>query len=161
MMRATELLKDDHTTIARMLEELEALGPREGDARQQLVDKIADALDAHTTLEEELFYPALARVSGRVATARVQHEEIERLLEDLAGRPPSTNHWAHALTALKQAILRHVAAEEDVLFVEAERLGAAELERLGQAMRRRRETLRGSIVQRGLRWLRQFGRKTA
>jgi hemerythrin superfamily protein len=160
-MRATELLKSDHDTVNQMLSELEAVSPSDGDARQRLVDKIADALDVHTALEEELFYPALERVSGRVATAHAQHEEIERLLDDLAGRQPNSRHWARSLTALKQAILRHVAAEEDLLFIDAERLGVAELERLGEAIRQRREALTKSIVQRGLRRLRQFGRKTA
>lgn len=160
-MRATELLKDDHATVKQMLNELEAVSARDGDTRRRLADKIADALDVHTTLEEELFYPALERVSSHVPTAHVQHQEIERLLHDLAGRRPSSARWGHALAALKQAILRHVDAEEDVLCVDAERLGAEELERLGEAMQRRREALTSSIVQRGRRRLRQFGRKTA
>jgi len=159
-MRATELLKADHVTLKQLLTELEAVPPRDGDTRQQLVDKIADALDIHTTLEMDVFYPALARVSGRVPTAHAQHEEIERLLDDLAGRSPSTAHWQRSFTAFKEALLRHVAAEEDVLFVEAERLGAEELERVGEAIRERDTALR-SIVQRGARRLRQLGRKTA
>lgn len=160
-MHATQWLKDDHAAIQQMLSELAALSPRNGDARQALVDKIADALDVHTRLEEELFYPALERVSGRVATAHVQHRQIEEHLDDLAGRAPNTARWERSFAALKEAIVRHVDAEEQALFVEAERLGPEELERLGEAIRQRREVLLSSIAQRGLRKLRQLGRKTA
>ena len=160
-MRATELLRDDHATVKQMLSELETVSPRDADTRRQLVDKIADALDVHTRLEEELFYPALDGVSAHIATARAHHREIEQLLDEIAGRKPTTTRWAHALAALKEAIVRHVDAEEDVLFLDAERLGSEELERLGAAIQRRREVLMRSIVQRGLRKVRQFGRKTA
>ena len=158
-MRATQWLKDDHATVQRMLGELAALTRRDGDARQALVDEIADALDVHTTLEEELFYPALERVSGRVATAHAQHAEIERQLDDLAGRSPNSEHWEHSFAALRDAIVRHVDAEEAVLFVDADRLGAEELERLGEAMQQRHEAL-SSTAQRALRKIRQLGRKT-
>lgn len=160
-MHATAMLKGEHSTIKQMLNELEAISPRDGIARQALADRIAEALDVHTQLERELFYPALERVSGRVGTARVEHEEIERLLDDLAGRQPNNRRWARSFTALKQAVVKHVATEENVLFLDAERLGAEELERLGEAMRQRREVLIGSIVQRALRKLRALDRKTA
>ena len=160
-MRATDLLQDDHATVKQMLAELAALGPRDRDAREALVDRIADALDLHTTLEEELFYPALARVTAHVSTARVQHEDIDASLDDLAGRPGNTARWERSFTVLRQAILRHIDAEEMVLFRDAERLGDEELERLGETIRQRREALRTSLGQRARRKLRQFGRKTA
>lgn len=160
-MRATDVLRDDHATVKQMLAELAALGPRDRDAREMLVDKLADALDVHTKLEEELFYPALARVTAHVATARVQHEDIEAALDDLAGRAAHTARWERSFKVLRQAVLRHIDAEEMALFADAERLGDDELERLGATIRERSEALRGSLGQRALRKLREFGRKTA
>ena len=160
-MRATDILRDDHATVKQMLAELATLGPRDADAREALVDKIADALDVHTTLEEELFYPVLERVTAHVSTARVQHEDIDASLDDLAGRPANTARWERSFNILRKAVLRHIDAEEMALFADAERLGYDELERLGERLRERRETLRSSLGQRTLRKLRQVGRKTA
>ena len=160
-MRATDVLRDDHATVKQMLTELAALGPRDRDAREELVDRIADVLDVHAQLEEEVFYPALERVTAHVATARIQHEEIDAALDDLAGRPASTTRWERSFRTFRQALLLHIDAEEMVLFADAERLGEGELERLGETLRERSQALHSSLAQRAMRRLRQLGRKTA
>lgn len=46
-MRATEWLKNDHATVKQMLDELQAIGPRDPAAHRDLLARIANALDVH------------------------------------------------------------------------------------------------------------------
>jgi hemerythrin superfamily protein len=63
-MKATQLLKKDHGAVKKLFAEFARTTSRAPRRRQQLVDKIAEELEIHSTIEEEIFYPAVKGVRG-------------------------------------------------------------------------------------------------
>jgi len=157
-MRATELLRQDHEHVHALLDRLERAS---GDERQALLDEIADELEVHAQIEEEIFYPAVEGVSGRIEDARAGHDHARSLLGDVEGKSPESQEFVQKAQALKQSVLAHVAEEEGAIFMEAGRLGAEELERLGQRLEERKQTLKTSLLQKGVRSIKQAARKVA
>ena len=63
---AIEMLKADHDKVKKAFKDFEKLD-RAGhrDRRRQIVETVCEELKVHTTLEEEIFYPALREAIGR------------------------------------------------------------------------------------------------
>ena len=57
-MNAIQLLKQDHKTVRELLSDLEATTRRASKRRIDLLSRLATEIDAHTKIEEEIFYPA-------------------------------------------------------------------------------------------------------
>jgi hypothetical protein len=70
-MKATEFLRQEHAAIHRLIDEVIACP----DVRQrrQLMGTLTTALEIHAQIEEELFYPTLAALSGGVSTPSCGH----------------------------------------------------------------------------------------
>ena len=144
-MRITDLITQDHRTVHTLFLELEQAP--EG-ARAGLLGRIVNELEIHAQAEEDVFYPAVRAVSRRVDDAEAAHRHL-RVLVDAAERlDASSVDFVRGVRGLKQAVLNHAAEEEAGMFLEAYRLGQAELERLGARMMERKEMLKGSAVQR-------------
>ena len=60
---AVDLLTDDHLEVGALFKQYEKLAKKEAPAEQRrtLAQTICDMLKAHTTIEEEIFYPATRR----------------------------------------------------------------------------------------------------
>jgi hypothetical protein len=144
-----------------MFAALEETAAGTGEARQQLLDRIAEELEIHTKIEEEIFYPAVQKVSGRIQHAREEHERVASLLGDVEGRDPASAEFMAGVRELKTAVMHHVAEEEGPIFEEAARLGDDELTRLGEQLAERKEVVKTSLVQRGVRAVKQAARKIA
>lgn len=61
---AIELLKDDHRKVKKMLTQLAETTTRATKSRLKLIEKIEQELIIHTTIEEEIFYPAFIAAGG-------------------------------------------------------------------------------------------------
>ena len=131
---AVLLLQSEHRTV-------EALFDRAGADPSALAD-IRRELDRHATLEEEIFYPALAGASDEGALAV---REARRHHADL--RQAAAGHSdARAVEALRAQVARHVEFEERILFAEALRaLGKDALVRLAERMEQRNRELGGTL----------------
>jgi hemerythrin superfamily protein len=57
-MDAIQLLKTDHQKVKELLAELAQTSTRAVKKRSELLAQIRVMLKAHTTIEEEIFYPA-------------------------------------------------------------------------------------------------------
>src|SRR5262245_22648489 len=57
-MDAVSLLKKDHTEVRALLKKLESSAEDGGDEAKELLEKLETEVTAHTTIEEEIFYPA-------------------------------------------------------------------------------------------------------
>jgi len=53
------MLKADHQKVKELFDQYEAAGDRKSKAKQTIVAEVFAALEVHTHLEEEIFYPAL------------------------------------------------------------------------------------------------------
>ena len=138
-MKATELLRQDHAAIAQLLDD--AIDANDEPGRQRLLRMLAIRLEIHGEIEEEIFYPPLAGLSGIIPEARREHAQMRALLGDISCHEPGSPDVMLELGQLRDAVLRHVAEEEGTIFAAAERLGADELARLGERLRQRRGTL--------------------
>lgn len=160
-MRVTDLIRSDHELVRQLFAEFETLPREDGDARQQLFDKIADELEVHAKVEEEIFYPAVRPVSNMIAEAQHEHDKVKSLVADIEGRNAASDEFAIKVQQLKAAVEHHVAEEEGPIFLDAAQLGEAQLEQLGRQMQERKETLKTSLLQRGVRAAKQAFRKIA
>jgi hypothetical protein len=73
-------------------------------------------------------------VSRRIDDAEAAHEHVRMLIAALEGVEPGSQEFVERVLQLKQSVLSHAAEEENGMLLEAGRLPADELERLGAAM---------------------------
>ncbi len=144
-MNAITLLKQDHLAVAKLFREFEAAGDGAHKHKQQIAQKAFDALELHTRLEEELFYPAIetagkdehgpsAEAERMVAEAREEHRVVKALISQLKGTAPGVEFDA-TFKVMAENVEHHVEEEESELFPLTQKLlGAAELEEIGGKM---------------------------
>ncbi len=112
--------------------------------KQAIARNACLALEIHAQLEEEIFYPALARVAGNneaLAKSKPEHDEMRRLIGNLQGMTAGTAEFDQTFFDLMRAVLHHVADEESTLLPEAERALSGQLGELGMQMTKRRMQL--------------------
>jgi iron-sulfur cluster repair protein YtfE (RIC family) len=142
---AIALLTSDHRTVDRLLAQ----------ARRDatVVETIREELEAHSTIEEEIFYPAVREAlkeEGRemVEEAVHEHNEVRSLLDELVSMDTEDAGYASTLGELKEKIEHHVKEEEGEMFPQARQaLGQERLRQLGQQLESRKEELKGEMVE--------------
>jgi hemerythrin superfamily protein len=147
-MNAIDLLVTDHRTIRGLLEELSETTPRGVKTRQDLVEKIGALLKAHTTIEEEIFYPAFKEAGGK-DEAKIYFEALEEhraagelVLPDLLATDPAGETFSGRAKVLKELVLHHVDEEEKDMFKHAKALlDQDQLKELGERMHERKQEL--------------------
>ncbi len=142
-MDAISLLEKEHRTVKRLLAELEAA--KQAGERGELFRQVRDDLEAHETIEEEIFYPALRehpKAKEMVLESLVEHHVVDRLLGELDGMQPSDEMFPPKAQVMKENVEHHIGEEESELFAKARQdFDRRELEELGDRMARRRTEL--------------------
>src|SRR5262245_13437781 len=86
-MSATQLLKKDHETVKGLFQRFDKAGDRAQETKQNLVSEIERQLETHTTIEEEIFYPAVQdeapNAKDVVEEAYEEHNVAKSLLREL------------------------------------------------------------------------------
>ncbi|MFC0398779.1 hemerythrin domain-containing protein [Paraburkholderia rhizosphaerae] len=109
--------------------------------KRAIVNSVCTALEIHATLEEEIFYPALARVApdnDTVKKSEPEHREMREIIAKLRAMGPQNAAYDGLFMELMRVTIHHVADEETILIPIAERALKSELSSLGAAMTRRR-----------------------
>ena len=88
-MDATELLKRDHDTVAKLFQRFR-MG-RANRARRSVLEQICAELTVHAQIEEEIFYPAVRETGDgelveKVGEATREHAEIKAGVDALRAR---------------------------------------------------------------------------
>lgn len=146
---AISLLKDDHTLMRSLLGELEATTARAIKKRTTLLRKIEANLTTHTTVEEEIFYPAFREAGEKSDDEKMYFEALEEhraagelVLPDLLGTDPSSEKFSGRAKVLKELVEHHADEEEKDMFPRAKKLlTRTELGELGERMAARRKEL--------------------
>ena len=141
---AITLLKQDHETVRGLLGDLEkATGAR----RAKLLAQVERELKVHTTIEEEIFYPAYREASRKkedqtmVYEAVEEHRVVDMVLPD-AGSGENNEELKAKAKVLKELVEHHAEEEETDMFPRAKKLlGRDELRELGARMQQRKEQL--------------------
>jgi hemerythrin-like domain-containing protein len=144
---AIELLMKDHEVVRGLLGQL-ARADGDGRAREELLTRIEKELQIHTTIEEEIFYPAFRAAGGKEASklfyeAVEEHRAVEELvLPDLKNTDSAGERFSGRAKVLKDLVEHHAEEEEKEMLQKARKLFSAEqLAELGQRMEQRRKDL--------------------
>jgi hemerythrin superfamily protein len=148
--RATTILKKDHRVVSGLFWTLQqATVPS---IRQAIFNKIQTELDAHATVEEEIFYPAVRNLySGNsealVQEAQLEHDHIRTLCNEVASIDPSSFRFMSKANELKEIIEHHVEEEENEMFPLVQRMMSNdELYNLGRRMHDRKYQLEERVA---------------
>lgn len=141
-MNAIQLLKADHQKILGLLAELVASADDADRQRSDLLASLAHEWETHTSLEEEIFYPAFGDAGQDSEDAKLHTDALEAhravdafLLPDLLRTSPSSEHFRGRAKVLRDLIEQHVGEEERSILPRAEKiLAATQLQSLGERM---------------------------
>lgn len=140
-------LADEHALLRRLLGDFERDMPDDPQQSAARLEEVRTALQIHTQLEEELFYPAIletragnARTLRTLGDAAVAHATIAGLIERLELISPADPGYGDTFGFLAQAVRRHLEEEERMLFPLFRR-SRIELHRLGARMAARKVAL--------------------
>lgn len=153
-MDAITLLREDHKLLRKLSKELSETTEAAIETRKKLLKRLEAELTAHTTIEEELFYPAILDASADVEDARMVAEGIEehracdaKVIPDLHKTDPSTIEYSGQLKVLKDYLFHHLEEEEEEMFPKVrELIGRKELQDLGERMMARKKELLGELT---------------
>ncbi len=134
-MDAIELLKDDHDKVDRLFQKVKATDEGEHLA---LFKKIKAELDAHTHIEEKIFYPKLKEeeeLKDIVLEGIEEHHQAKMFLRELANLTEDSEKFEPKLKVLIEDIEHHVMEEEGEMFPKVKKVfDAATLQELGKQM---------------------------
>lgn len=136
-MNALDLLKAQHDEVKKLFARYGKLADHADAQRRELFEMIADRLGAHTTIEEQYFYPAArARdTEDLLREALEEHLSAKRIIADLLEMEPDDAEFDAKMKVLREQIDHHVEEEESDLFKKVRKLLSKEqLDDLGIQM---------------------------
>lgn len=143
MTNATDILRHEHDAILRMLEATEEVAQQlssAGTVEPRILEGLLEffrlfADQCHHGKEEELLFPKLEekgmpRQAGPIGVMLLEHDQGRALVRQMnqaaadykQGRAGSAERWAEAARAYASLLREHIAKENNILFVMAERL---------------------------------------
>lgn len=140
---AIEMLKEDHAKVKKAFKEFENMDRSDTETCRQVVQTVCDDLKVHTTLEEEIFYPAVREAiedEDIMNEASVEHETAKMLIEQLENMEPDDPNYYATFTVLGEYVMHHVKEEEGEMFPQAKK-SDIDLEALGSRMQERKSEL--------------------
>lgn len=140
---AIEMLKEDHAKVKKAFKEFENMDRSDTETCRQVVQTVCDDLKVHTTLEEEIFYPAVREAiedEDIMNEASVEHETAKMLIDQLENMEPDDPNYFATFTVLGEYVMHHVKEEEGEMFPQAKK-SDIDLEALGTRMKERKSEL--------------------
>jgi hemerythrin superfamily protein len=143
---AIALLKADHRQVEEWFEQFEKA--RDDERKQALATNICNALKVHTTIEEEIFYPAFLEATEDKDLhheAEIEHDGAKQLIAKIEASGPDDDYFDSQVKVLSEMIKHHVKEEEQPggMFAEA-RKSDMDLDALGEQMAQRKAELEES-----------------
>lgn len=140
---AIDVLKADHRQVEEWFEQFAST--RSDSRKKLLASQICQALEVHTQIEHEIFYPAFLAATGDEDVhheAEIEHEGAKRLIADIEASGPDDDYYDARVTVLSEMIKHHVNEEEkrDGMFSKA-RKADMDLVGLGQQLEARKSEL--------------------
>jgi hemerythrin-like domain-containing protein len=146
---AIALLKDDHKKVRALLASLEKTTEKSADRRVKLLQQIEDEMKVHSTVEEELFYPAFRDAVRKkedrelYQEALEEHHVVDLVLPEVKECDPASEIFAAKAKVLKEIIEHHADEEEEEMFKRARKaMSASELKDIGARIQERKKQLK-------------------
>ena len=146
-MDALSLLTADHNRVRGLFARFQAAEESEDTTLMaELAAKIFTELEVHTTIEEEIFYPAVKQadeeLKDTVDEGLEEHHVAKVLMTEIAALPSSDDAWVAKMKVLIESVEHHAGEEEEEMFPETRKeLDAAALEELGVRLEARKAQL--------------------
>ncbi|HYR85432.1 MAG TPA: hemerythrin domain-containing protein [Terriglobia bacterium] len=145
---AIALLKKDHKNVKQLLKRLEGTSERNTNQREQFLTQIEHEVKTHTTIEEEIFYPAFKGALRAKSDAHLYFEALEEhhlvdvVMQEIRNTESDSEEFAAKAKVLKDLIEHHAEEEEAQMFPKARKaMGAVRLRELGQELQQRKREL--------------------
>ncbi|WP_422011704.1 hemerythrin domain-containing protein [Roseateles sp.] len=138
---AVAMLREDHKKVAALFDEYEKA--RSANVKRRLVESICAELTVHTTLEEDIFYPAFkAALKDKelVPEAKVEHQSVKDLIAQVRGREPDGEDFDAKVKVMGEFVKHHVKEEQNEMFPKATK-SKLDLVELGRQMAERKQQL--------------------
>ena len=140
---AIALLKADHRQVEEWFEQFEST--RSDDRKKKLAGQICQALEVHTQIEAEIFYPAFLEATEEEDIhheAEVEHDSAKKLIAEIEGSGPDDEYYDAKVKVLSEMIKHHVNEEEQRggMFAKA-RESDMDLKALGEQLAARKQEL--------------------
>lgn len=143
---AVSLLRADHKRIRALFAELAQLRKSNSAERlQQIAELACEELEVHTTLEEQIFYPAMRSAlknATPVDEAEVEHTGVKHLMAELRNLSPFDPRYTATLNVLVEQVKRHLREEENEIFPRAKR-SSLDLVEMGARLSTLKKSLTG------------------
>jgi hemerythrin-like domain-containing protein len=143
------MLKEDHAKVQKAFKEFEKMDREDTETMKQVVQTVCEELKVHTTLEEEIFYPAVREAiddEDIMNEAAVEHETAKMLIDQLENMGPDDPNYHATFTVLGEYVRHHVKEEEGEMFPQAKKTDL-DFEDLAQRMKERKQELVGAAQQ--------------
>jgi len=120
-MDALELLTADHNRVRGLFKRFKDAEEKDDAATmQEIASKIVEELTVHTTIEEEIFYPAIKDASedikDTVDEGFEEHHVAKSLIEELGGVEVGSDQWTAKVKVLIESVEHHADEEEKEMF---------------------------------------------
>lgn len=150
-MDAIELLTTDHDVVRALFERFRSAQENEAtDRMADLAAQIFEALEVHTTVEEEIFYPAIRGekddLDETVDESVEEHHVVDVLMNEMRDLRAGADEWVAKMTVLMENVEHHAEEEEQEMFPDVrEELGEERLQQLGDELEARQQTARAEL----------------
>jgi len=149
---AIALLKADHRKVEGLFEKFESA--KSDSVKQTLATQICTELMVHSTIEEEIFYPAC---KGQIEDdllneAYVEHDGAKVMIAEILASSPDNDFFDAKVKVLSEEIKHHVKEEEkrsEGMFAQAREAGL-DVDALGEQMAARKQELMADFKANGL-----------
>lgn len=147
-MGAVGMLIADHKKVQKAFKDFEKLkkgGSKRG--KSDIVRQTCADLTVHTTIEEEIFYPAARKAIKDMDVmdeAAVEHAGAKELIAQLESMQPGDDLYDAKFTVLGESVNHHIREEQNEMFPKV-RKTKLDLNALGEQMAQRRAELESQI----------------
>jgi hypothetical protein len=140
---AIAMLKRDHDNVKELFDQFEK-AERKAE-KHKIVKQALEELRIHSTLEEELFYPAIREElkNGVMNEADEEHHVAKVLIAELDAMNEDNDHYNAKFTVLAESVRHHIKEEEGEMLPKARDL-QIDFKVLGEKMERRKQELKST-----------------
>ena len=138
---AVAMLKADHKKVSGLFEQFEK--SRAASTKMKVVAQICMELTVHTTLEEEIFYPAVKAAlkdHELVPEANVEHAAVKDLIAQVKGVEPDGEVYDARVRVMGEFVKHHVKEEQNEMFPKVKKT-KLDMIALGERMAERKAEL--------------------
>lgn len=146
---AIALLTEDHKKVKKLFKEFEKVKEGSVEDKVALVQQVITELKVHTTIEEEIFYPAVRDAiddDDLMNEAEVEHDSAKDLISQIESMEPEDPMYDARFSVLGEYVNHHVEEEQEEMFAKAKK-AKVDLKALGEELLTRKESLLAEMGQ--------------